>query len=112
MSDNFKLYDLEVSVIGDPATFVCSHRSGIVFQVVGENLVFETNNDFSLYALAALLPLLPAKQRATHKNDWITTDDLIACPDPYCGAQFKVSRLGERTFRHSEVTKTTLNPLF
>ena len=28
---------------------------------------------FSIYSLAAVLPLLPAKQRPTHANDWMTT---------------------------------------
>jgi uncharacterized repeat protein (TIGR04076 family) len=107
MNDTFKLYDLEVSVVGDPAT-ICSHTLGATFKVIGENLVFESDNKFSLYSLAALLPLLPAKQRQTDKNDWMTTDELIACPDPNCGAKFKITRIGERTFKHSEVTKVPL----
>ena len=37
---------------------------------------------FSIYSLAALLPLLPAKQRPTHPNDWMSTDAEVACPDP------------------------------
>lgn len=109
MSDSFELYDLEVLVMGDPATFVCGHKPGSAFRVVGENLVFETNNTFSLYALAALLPLLPAKQRVTHKNDWMTTDELIACPDPHCGARFKITRLAKSTYKHSEVTRVPLS---
>ena len=32
-----------------------------------------------------LLPLLPAKQRDTHPNDWMTTDMEVACPDPKSG---------------------------
>ena len=52
--------------------------------------------------LAALLPLLPAKQRPTHPNDWMTTDSDIACPDVHCGAVFRILRTGTRTFRHSE----------
>jgi len=108
MNDEFSLYDLEVTVVGDPETFVCSHTLGKNFTVRGENLIFEGNNSFSLYALAALLPLLPAKQRATHKNDWMSTDDFIHCPDPHCGAQFKISRVNQTTFHHSEVTKVPL----
>jgi uncharacterized repeat protein (TIGR04076 family) len=99
MSNEFTLYDLEVSVVGDPKTFVCSHRVGVAFNIIGENLTFIQNRQFSLYALAALLPLLPAKQRASHKNDWMTSDALVACPDPYCGAQFEIKRIGTTTFR-------------
>lgn len=110
MNDSFKLYDLEVSVVGDPATYVCSHKPGLNFRVVGENLVFDSDtNSFSLYALATLLPLLPAKQRPTHENDWMTTDEDIACPDPHCGARFKITRSGETTYKHSEVTRVPLN---
>ena len=61
---------------------VCSHHAGDWFAVEGENLRFPDGQAFSLYALAALLPLLPAKQRVTDDNDWMTTDTDIACPDP------------------------------
>ena len=108
MNNSFKLFDLEVSVVGDPTTFVCSHTLGGSFRVIGENLVFEKNSSFSLYVLAALLPLLPAKQRLTDKNDWMTTDALIACPDPNCGAKFEISRIGDHTYKHSDVTKVPL----
>lgn len=108
MNDEFSLYNLEISVVGDPSTFACSHALGKNFTVCGENLIFEGSNSFSLYALSALLPLLPAKQRPTHQNDWITTDDYVHCPDPHCGAQFKISRTDQTTFKHSEVTKVPL----
>lgn len=110
MDDSFTLYDLEISVIGDPIDFVCSHKPGHAFDVVGENLVFgDRNNKFSQFALAALMPLLPAKQRVTHKNDWMTTDALIDCPDPYCKAQFEIRRkANQTTFSHSDVTKVPL----
>lgn len=107
--DGFTLFNLEVVVVGEPATYVCSHEPGLAFCVVGENLVFNGTNTFSLYALATLLPLLPAKQRPTHANDWMTTDEVIACPDPHCGARFKITRSGETSFSHSEVTRVPLN---
>jgi len=53
--------------------------------------------------------LLPAKQRETHPHDWMTTDTEIACPDPHCGAIFRISRTGQTTFRHSEVTRVPLD---
>ena len=65
---------------------------------------------FPLYALAALLPLLPAKQRETHPHDWMTTDSDIACPDVHCGAVFRISRAGKRAFRHSEESAELLPP--
>ena len=105
--DSFELYDLEVTVVPRPGTdFVCGHHEGLAFRVVGEDLIFEPAARFSMYALAALIPYLPAKQRPTDSNDWMTTDADIACPDPNCGALYRIARTGQRTFRHSEVTRT------
>ena len=106
--ETFALYDLRVEVIGDQTSFVCSHHVGDGFEVVGENLIFHKKTKFSLYALSALLPLIPAKQRQSHENDWMTTDAEVACPDPNCTARFRITRMGTREFRHSEVTKVPL----
>lgn len=108
VDDGFELYDLRVEVVGDPEKMVCSHTVGDYFTVVGENLCFSDGQKFSLYALAAILPLLPAKQRATHENDWMTTDAEIACPDPHCGARFKITRTGRRIFSHAACTVVPL----
>mgnify|MGYP001174088679 FL=1 len=108
MSDEFMLYDLHVEVIAGDKPFVCSHHQGQGFDVIGENLVFPQGGQFSLYALAALLPLLPVKQRPTADTDWMTTDTDIACPDPYCGARFRITRHKQRIFKHHECTKVPL----
>jgi uncharacterized repeat protein (TIGR04076 family) len=110
MDDHFQLYDLRVEVMATGRPMVCSHHAGDWFEVQGENLHFPDGQGFSMYALAALLPLLPAKQRVTHDNDWMTTDTDIACPDPHCGARFRITRTGTRSFRHSEVTVVPLLP--
>jgi uncharacterized repeat protein (TIGR04076 family) len=110
MDDGFQLYDLRVEVVATERPMVCGHRAGDWFEVHGENLHFPDGQAFSMYALAALLPLLPAKQRMTHEHDWMTTDTDIACPDPNCGARFRITRTGVRTFRHSEVTVVPLSP--
>ena len=89
--------------------FVCGHSEGMAFRVVGEDLVFDEPARLSMYALSTLLPYLPAKQRVSDANDWITTDTDIACPDPNCGALFRIHRRGRTTFRHSEVTRTPLD---
>ena len=109
-SDLFQLYDLKVEVLSGEKPMVCDHQQGEHFFVIGENIVFpeEGRKSFPLYPLAALLPLLPAKQRFTEANDWMTTDAVIACPDPHCGGQFKISRQGLRTFSHAETTVVPL----
>ncbi len=108
MNDEFELWDLRVEVVGDPESMVCSHSVGDYFEVSGENLSFPAGQSFSMYSLAAILPLLPAKQRMTHPHDWMTTDAEIACPDPHCGGRFRITRTGKTTFRHSETTVVPL----
>ena len=108
----FELFDLSVEVVGDPASFVCKHQLGHNFLVLGEDIVFDGSIDrFSLYSLAALLPLLPAKQRITDRLDWMTSDDEIACPDPNCAARFKIRRLEKRSFSRPETTVTDVPSL-
>ena len=109
MSDDaFTLYDLRIEVPRGERPMICNHREGDWFALSGEDLSFPEGQTFPLYPLAALLPLLPAKQRETHPNDWMTTDAVIACPDPNCGGRFKITRTGKRTFRHSETTAVPL----
>jgi uncharacterized repeat protein (TIGR04076 family) len=108
--DRFELYDLRVEVIATERPMVCGHRAGDWFELRGEQLSLPAGQSFSVYALAALLPILPAKQRPTHPNDWITTDTDVACPDPNCGARFRITRTGTRTFRHADVTAVPLPP--
>lgn len=87
---------------------ICNHRPGDWFELRGENLSLPPGQTFPLYSLAALLPLLPAKQRETHPHDWMTTDSVIACPDPNCGGRFRITRVGRSLFRHSDVTAVPL----
>jgi uncharacterized repeat protein (TIGR04076 family) len=111
-ADEFKLYDLRVEVVssGDGRPMVCKHRLGDYFTVTEDDLItIPAGMHFPLYPLAALLPLLPAKQRELSKNDWMYTDTVIACPDPYCGGRFRITRGELRTYRHSEQTLAPLN---
>ena len=107
--DTFTLYDLRVEVVATERPMVCHHKPGDYFELSGENLSFPPGQTFPLYPLAALLPLLPAKQRPTEPNDWMTTDAEIACPDPHCGGRFRITRVGRRVFRHGEVTAVPLD---
>ncbi len=108
MDDKFTLYDLKVEVIASEKPMVCGHKEGDYFIVTGEDIVFPENNSFSMYALSALLPLLPAKQRPLHPNDWMLSDSVIACPDPNCGAKFKITRTGTREFSHAACTTESI----
>ena len=105
----FRLFDLRVEVEqADGLPMICNHKVGDFFELRGENLSLPKGQTFPLYPLAALLPLLPAKQRDTHPHDWMTTDALIACPDPNCGGRFRVVRTGTSEFNHADVTAVPL----
>lgn len=105
----FRLFDLRVEVEqAKGRRMICNHKVGDSFELRGENLSLPAGQTFPIYSLAAVLPLLPAKQRETHPNDWMTTDAVIACPDPNCGGRFRVVRIGVSVFDHAEVTAVPL----
>lgn len=109
-NDEFELYDLRVEVLDTGRKFVSHARPGDRFDVIGGRIVFPPGREasFSMYALMAVLPFLPAKQRPSHPNDWLTTDTDIASLDPACGAVFRITRLGKRTLHHADYSA---NPL-
>lgn len=108
--DSFELYDLRVeAVIPEGAPVYCGARPGDYFELRGEMLHLPPGQGISIYSLASVLPLLAAKQRPTHRNDWMTTDAEIACPDPNCGSRLRIRRLGLRRFSHAETTAVPLD---
>jgi uncharacterized repeat protein (TIGR04076 family) len=107
--DSFELHDLRVEVVAPPGSRIfCNAKPGDSFELRGEMLHLPPGQGFSIYSLAALLPLLPAKQRATDPNDWMTTDTEVACPDPNCPTRFRITRIGKRTFSHAQTTAVPL----
>ena len=103
--DTFELYDLRVEVVApEGGKIFCGAKPGDYFELRGEMLHLPPGQSFSIYSLAALLPLLPAKQRPTHRNDWMTSDAEVACPDPNCSTRFRIKRLDLRRFSHAETT--------
>ena len=109
IDDTFELFDLKIEVHHNKnRPLVCNHPVGLCFYVSGENLTIPGNKSFPLYCLAALLPLIPAKQRPTHPHDWMSTDMDVACPDPHCGGVFRITRTGLKKFHHHEVTVVKL----
>ena len=105
----FELYDLRVEVVSPAdSPIYCGANPGDYFELQGEMLKLPPGQGFSIYSLAALLPLLPAKQRVTDPNDWMTSDAEVACPDPNCPTRFRIIRTGRRYFERSEVTAVPL----
>ena len=107
--DSFELYDLRAEVTAPPgAKLYCGAQPGDHFELRGEMLYLPPEQGFSIYSLAAVLPLLAAKQRVSDANDWMATDSEIACPDPNCPSRLKITRLGRRRFSHAETTAVPL----
>ena len=109
--DFFELFDLRVEVVAPEGGAVyCGAKPGDHFELRGEMLHLPPGQGFSIYSLGALLPLLAAKQRTTHTNDWMTSDADVACPDPNCTTRFRISRIGTRRFSHAATTAVKLAP--
>ena len=107
---SFELYDLRVEVVAPAgAKLYCGARPGDHFELRGEMLHLPAGQGFSIYSLAAVLPLLAAKQRITDPHDWMSTDAEVACPDPNCPSRLRISRLGRRTFSHAQTTAVALD---
>ncbi|MEO7754244.1 MAG: TIGR04076 family protein [Terracoccus sp.] len=83
VTDVTELADLRVVVDRIEGRSVCGLRPGDSFTVTrSSQLRLPEDGHFCLYALAAVLPMLPAKQRALAPGDWLSQDCEVACPDP------------------------------
>jgi len=105
----FELYDLKVEVVAPPGARIwCGAKPGDHFTLQGEMLHLPPGQGFSIYSLAAVLPLLAAKQRVTDASDWMSTDAEVACPDPNCPTRLRITRTGRRRFLHADATAVPL----
>lgn len=75
------LYDIRVVVDRIEGRSVCGMKPGDCFDVTRSSQL-TTHGHFCLYALQAVLPLIPAKQRRLEAGDWLEHDQFVACPDP------------------------------
>lgn len=108
-SGRFELYDLRVELVAPPGAKIwCGGKVGDWFELRGEMLYLPPGQGFSIYSLAAVLPLLAAKQRVTDPADWMTSDAEVACPDPNCPSRLRITRIGRRPFQHAETTAVPL----
>lgn len=109
VDDGFDLFDLRVDVIVPEGVPIhCGAKPGDHFELRGEMLTLPPGQGISVYSLAAVLPLLAAKQRPSHANDWMTSDAEVACPDPNCGSRLRITRTGTRRFSHAATTAVPL----
>lgn len=99
------LYDLRVTVDRVEGHSVCGLRVGDHFEVTSSSqLRLPEGRHFCIYALAAVLPLLPAKQRRLADGDWLQGDTEVCCPDPDERVVMRIERLAERRHPTRELT--------
>lgn len=104
-TSTFSLYDLRVSVHAIEGRSVCGLQVGDYFEVTeSSKLRLPDGKHFCIYALSAVLPLLPAKQRLLDENDWLEHDVLVACPDPEERLILRIERIGLRTLEREALT--------
>ena len=100
-----ELYDLRVVVDRIAGRSVCGMKVGDHIDLVqSSRLCLPDGGHFCLYALQAVLPLLPAKQRRLPPGDWLERDDLVACPDPDERLIMRIVRTGIRSIATDELT--------
>ena len=100
-----ELYDLRVTVERIEGRSVCGLAVGDYFDVTESSRVrIPEGRHFCLYALSAVLPLLPAKQRKLPEGDWLEQDSLVACPDPDERMIMRIERIARRSIPTDELT--------
>jgi uncharacterized repeat protein (TIGR04076 family) len=100
-----RLYDLRVTVERIEGRSVCGLEVGDFFEVTESSRVrIPEGRHFCLFAIQAVLPLLPAKMRRLPDEDWLEQDNLVCCPDPEEGLVMRIERIGERALVTEELT--------
>ena len=88
-------FDLRVTVDRIEGRSVCGLAVGDHFEVSeSSQLRIPDGKHFCMYAIAAVLPLLPAKQRRLPAGDWLEHDTEVCCPDPDERVVMRIERVG------------------
>jgi uncharacterized repeat protein (TIGR04076 family) len=99
------LYDLRVVVDRIEGRSVCGLSVGDYFEVTESSRVrIPAGKHFCMFALAAALPLLAAKQRKQPAGDWLESDSFVACPDPDERVVMRIERMQRRRIPTEELT--------
>ncbi len=102
---DMELYDLRVTVDHITGRSYCGMSVGDYFELVNSaELRLPPGKHFCVYALQAVLPLLPAKQRQLPPGDWLERDSLACCPDPEEGLVMRIDRIGRCRLNSQDLT--------
>ena len=100
-----ELYDLRVTVERIECGSVCGLRVGDYFELTESSRIrIPEGRHFCIYALQAVLPPPPAKQRRLPHDDWLEQESLVCCPDPEERLVMRIERIGKRTLRTEDLT--------
>ena len=100
-----ELYDLKVVVDRIEGRSVCGLKVGDYFEVTNSSqLRIPDGSHFCIFALASILPLLPAKQREIPADDWLDSDSFVACPDPDERVIMRIERTKKVTLNSADLT--------
>lgn len=100
-----ELFDLRIVVDRIEGRSVCGMQVGDYFEVTNSSEVrIPEGKHFCLYAIASVLPLLPAKQRQLPSDDWLENDSLVACPDPDEKLVMQIVRIGTTQLNANSLT--------
>ena len=98
MSEFTELFDLRVTVDRIEGRSVCGLAVGDYFDVTeSSRITIPPGKHFCMYALQAVMPLLPAKQRDLAEGDWL-------CPDPEERLIMRIERIGRSRLLTSDLT--------
>jgi uncharacterized repeat protein (TIGR04076 family) len=99
------LFNLRITVDRIEGRPVCGMKVGDYFEVTNSSeLRIPDGHHFCMYAIASVLPLLPAKQRQLPGDDWLENDSLVACPDPEEKLVMRIERISTVTLDASSLT--------
>lgn len=88
------MYDLRVVVEEVRGFCDLPMRPGDYFEVKGGRIIIPDGKHICMWALAAMLPMFPAKQRKiAETNDWLPSTQHMCCPDPNGMVIYRIERI-------------------
>ncbi len=91
------MFDVRVEVAQIRGFCDLPHKVGDWFEVRNGRLYIPAGRFVCIWALGALLPMLPAKERRiAETNDWLPRVELLTCPDPNGLVVWRITQVPHR----------------
>lgn len=95
-SPDGSLKTLRVAVESVGGNCTSEMKCGDYFLLRSGRIYIPPGRHFCLYAIQAVLPLLPAKQRILKGDDWLNDACRVVCPDPAGNVILKIDSIENR----------------